>query len=149
VLNRHDHGNPQPKRPTNWRSLILRRADQAGVAALTLFALLALVGWWLTHGGAGGRLIEIEHAPRQSAQFLVDINAADWPELAVLPGIGETLAKRIVSVRARRGPFADHGELTRVPGIGPRTLERLRPYLLPMAESQSVAGEVEHHRDGG
>jgi competence protein ComEA len=131
----------RPTAPTTWRSLVLRRADQAGVAALTLSAVVALVGWWLSHGGAGGRLIEIDHAPRQSVQFLVDINTADWPELAALPGIGETLAKRIVAVRQNRGPFADHNALNDVPGIGPRTLERMRPYLLPMAESQSVAGK--------
>ena len=57
------------------------------------------------------------------------------PELAELPGVGETLARRIVEVRRERGPFADHEDLRRVRGIGPRTLERLRPYLLPMAES--------------
>ncbi|HEX4146798.1 MAG TPA: helix-hairpin-helix domain-containing protein [Pirellulales bacterium] len=120
--------------------VLLRRADQLSVAALTLSALVALCGWWIAHGGAGGRLIEIEHAPPQSAQFLVDINQADWPELSALPGVGETLAKRIVAVRRDRGPFADHNELGRVPGIGPRTLERVRPYLLPMAESHSMAG---------
>jgi competence protein ComEA len=147
-LNRHDR-NPPPTRPSNWRSLILRRADQAGVAALAMFAVVALIGWWLSHGGAGGRLIEIEHAPRQSANLMVDINRADWPELAVLPGIGETLAKRIVSVRTNRGSFADHDELARVPGIGPRTMERLRPYLLPMAETHSVAGQKEHQGTGG
>ncbi|HEY1783980.1 MAG TPA: helix-hairpin-helix domain-containing protein [Pirellulales bacterium] len=120
--------------------ILLRRADQLSVAALTLSALVALVGWWISHGGAGGRLIEIQHAPAQTAQFLVDINQADWPELTALPGVGETLAKRIVAVRRDRGPFADHNELGRVPGIGPRTLERVRPYLLPMAESRSMAG---------
>ena len=120
--------------------VLLRRADQLSVAALTLSALVALVGWWISHGGAGGRLIEIEHAPALSAQFLVDINQAAWPELSALPGVGETLAKRIVAVRRDRGPFADHNELGRVPGIGPRTLERVRPYLLPMAESRRMAG---------
>jgi competence protein ComEA len=139
-LKRQPNSKADRAAPTTWRSLILRRADQAGVAATTLAALVALLGWWLAHGGAGGRLIEVEHAPAQTAQFLVDINQADWPELAVLPGVGETLAKRIVSSRADRGPFADHDELRRVQGIGPRTLERVRPYLLPMAESHSMAG---------
>jgi competence protein ComEA len=120
--------------------MLLRRADQLSMAALTLSALVALVGWWISHGGAGGRLIEIQHAPAQRAQFLVDINQADWPELSALPGVGETLARRIVAVRRDRGPFADHDELGHVPGIGPRTLERVRPYLLPMAESRSMAG---------
>jgi competence protein ComEA len=120
--------------------LLLRRADQLTVAALTLSACVALAGWWISHGGLSGRLIEIDHAPAQSAEFLVDINEAEWTELSALPGVGETLARRIVANRHDRGPFADHNELGRVPGIGPRTLERVRPYLLPMAESHSMAG---------
>ena len=127
-----------PKR--RMPQLLLRRADQLTVAAVTLSALVALVGWWISHGGLQGRLIELEQAPAQSAEFLVDINEADWPELAALPGVGETLAQRIVAFRRDRGPFADHNQLSRVPGIGPRTMERVRPYLLPMAESRSVAG---------
>lgn len=121
--------------------ILLRRADQLSVAALTLSALVALAGWWISHGGIQGRLIEVEHAPALTAEFLVDINEADWPELAELPGVGETIARRIVATRRDRGPFADHNDLSRVPGIGPRTLERVRPYLLPMAESHSVAGQ--------
>ena len=60
--------------------IVLRRADQLTTAALTLSALVALVGWWISHGGMQGRLIEIEHAPEMSAQFLVDINEADWSD---------------------------------------------------------------------
>jgi competence protein ComEA len=72
---------------------------------------------------------------------LVDINAAEWPELAELPEIGEMLARRIVESRSAAGPFGDHDDLLRVNGIGPRTLDKLRPYLLPMANQDSVAGE--------
>ncbi|HTU26012.1 MAG TPA: helix-hairpin-helix domain-containing protein [Pirellulales bacterium] len=131
-----------PARPhRRWPQVLLRSADQLAVAVLTLSALVALAGWWIAHGGLQGRLIELEQAPQLSAQFLIDINDADWPELAALPGVGETLARRIVEVRRTRGPFADHGELARVPGIGPRTLSRMRPYLLPMAETRSMAGK--------
>jgi competence protein ComEA len=134
---------PDPTAPAKRRlpRLLLRSADQLAVAAITLSALVALAGWWISHGGLQGRLIELEHAPTLTAQFMVDINEADWPELSALPGVGETLARRIVAVRHDRGPFADHNELARVPGIGPRTLERVRPYLLPMAESRSMAGK--------
>jgi len=138
--NRISPTNPAAPPKGRMPRLLLRRADQLSVAALTLSALVALVGWWISHGGMQGRLIELEHAPAMSAQFLVDINEADWPELSALPGVGETLAKRIVTNRRDRGPFADHNQLGRVPGIGPRTLERVRPYLLPMAESRSMAG---------
>lgn len=52
--------------------------------------------------------------------------AADWERL---PGIGPALAARIVADRAARGAFGNPEGLLRVRGIGPRTLERLRPYL--------------------
>ncbi|HET9939837.1 MAG TPA: helix-hairpin-helix domain-containing protein [Candidatus Eisenbacteria bacterium] len=54
--------------------------------------------------------------------------ASDWERL---PGIGPSLAARIVADRAERGPFRTPEGLLRVRGIGPRTLERIRPYLTP------------------
>jgi competence protein ComEA len=64
----------------------------------------------------------------------------DWPELSQLPGIGEALARRIVESRQRDGEFVDHQELRRVRGIGPRTLERITPYLRPLPEMANMAG---------
>jgi competence protein ComEA len=118
----------------------LRRADQAAVGGLVLAALLAIGGFWLAQGGARGRLIEIDRAAPLEAHFAVDINQAEWAELSQLPGIGETLARRIVELRTQRGPYADHEDLLRVRGIGRKTLDRLRPFLLPMA-GQDVAGK--------
>jgi competence protein ComEA len=77
-------------------------------------------------------MVELERAEPQVARFEVDINSADWPELAQLPTIGETLARRIVESRQKGGPFRDHEDLRRVHGIGPRTLEAIRPYLRPV-----------------
>ncbi|MCP5000541.1 MAG: helix-hairpin-helix domain-containing protein [Hyphomicrobiales bacterium] len=73
--------------------------------------------------------------------YQVDINKASWPELAQLPRIGETLARRIVESRETDGPFRDHDDVQRVRGIGPKTLEGIRPYLLPMPEAEALAGE--------
>ena len=56
-----------------------------------------------------------------------------------MPGIGKTLARRIVASRKTHGPFLDHEELQRVHGIGPRTLDRVRPYLRPMPSARNVA----------
>ncbi|HEU4725149.1 MAG TPA: helix-hairpin-helix domain-containing protein [Candidatus Eisenbacteria bacterium] len=52
--------------------------------------------------------------------------AAEWERL---PGIGPALAARIVADRTSHGPFGTPSGLLRVRGIGPRTLERLRPFL--------------------
>lgn len=58
----------------------------------------------------------------------VYINRADSVELQRLPGIGPALAGRIVRERQRNGPFGVVEDLTRVSGIGPSTINRLRPY---------------------
>ena len=130
----YDHSS----RPTpHW---LLRRADQAAVAALVLLGLASIGGWWVAHGGCRGRLVEIDRAAPLRAEFQVDLNEADWPELVQLPGIGETLARRIVESRDRDGRFLDHEDLERVRGIGPKTLYRIRPYLRPMPPHETIAG---------
>ena len=60
----------------------------------------------------------------------VDINRADWWELdLLLPGVGETIARRIVEYREIHGPFQSVDELIEVQGIGPATLEGIKPYV--------------------
>lgn len=60
----------------------------------------------------------------------LDVNAATAAELMRLPGIGPTLAERIVDDRRRRGPYLQLDDLARIPGIKAKTIEKLRPYLL-------------------
>ena len=60
--------------------------------------------------------------------FPVNINTASKKELDALPGIGETLAQRIIDYRSANGPFSTVDELTKVKGIGAKTLEKLKPY---------------------
>ena len=119
--------------PSRWPTL-LRWSDQFCCAGL----IVASLGWigasWVYQGGLRGRLIDIEGAEQQPLSFQLDINRAEWSEWSVLPGIGEMLAKRIVNARRDRGPFQSHAELLRVHGIGPRTLDRIRPYLLPIED---------------
>lgn len=55
----------------------------------------------------------------------LDINAVPETELQRLPGIGPAMAKRIVEAR----PFTSVNDLDRVKGIGPATLEKLRPFV--------------------
>ena len=114
------------------RFVILRQADQAVVGLLVALALGLLAAYWVAHEGHHGRLIEIEGATPLTAKFQVDLNSADWPELAQLPNVGETLARRIIAHRQQFGPYMSHEDLTRVPGIGPKTLEKILEYLKPM-----------------
>jgi competence protein ComEA len=62
----------------------------------------------------------------------IDVNRASEAELARLPGIGPTLAARIVAAR----PFEDVDALRRVRGLRHGTLERLRPSVTAGAAVQ-------------
>jgi competence protein ComEA len=57
----------------------------------------------------------------------LNVNAADAQALQALPGIGPSLAKRIVVERERNGPFQTEEDLLRVPGIGPKRWQRILP----------------------
>ena len=129
-----------PKQNPAERPPLLKRMDQAAVAALVVVALVSVAAYWLAQGGATGRLIEIDRAEPRPVTFQLDVNEAQWPEFSVLPGIGETLARRIVESRQADGPYADLDDLQRVRGIGPKTLERIRPHLRPLAPTGTVAG---------
>jgi competence ComEA-like helix-hairpin-helix protein len=75
--------------------------------------------------GTGGRA-GAEASPGMGRR--IDVNSADQAELELLPGIGPALAKRIIEARGQRR-FTRVEDLDRVPGIGPKTLERLRPLV--------------------
>ena len=60
----------------------------------------------------------------------IDINTADAKTLAaVMPGVGPKTAQAIVDYRTQKGPFKSVDELTKVKGIGTKTLERSRANL--------------------
>ncbi|HMC12046.1 MAG TPA: helix-hairpin-helix domain-containing protein [Pirellulaceae bacterium] len=128
----------QPERAT-WPRLILRRADQAVAASFVALSLAAIAGWCIWQGQLRGRSIDIERAEPIAIDFKIDVNKAEWPELALMPNIGEQLAKRIVADRAERGAFREIGDLRRVRGIGPKTLESMQPFLLPLPNSDATA----------
>jgi competence protein ComEA len=60
----------------------------------------------------------------------VDINQANALALQTLPGIGPTLATRIVMHRRTHGPFREPDRLIEVEGIGSKRLERLKPWIV-------------------
>ena len=55
----------------------------------------------------------------------LNVNQATAVELEMLPGVGPSLARRIVADREARGPFATVQALDRVAGIGPALVARL------------------------
>jgi competence protein ComEA len=132
----------EPARP--W----LTSSDQRVAAFLLVVALVGMGIYGVWQGRLRGRMIEIDKAPPVEIAFQVDINTAPLPELALLPRIGETLAKRIIEDREANGPFRDLDDLQRVRGIGPRTLEEMRPYLVPLADLEATAGDAGSGEEG-
>jgi competence protein ComEA len=131
--------NPEESAEARRAAPWIRQRDQAGLLGLFASLLVMMAAYWLYHGGHRGQLVDIDRAEPLTAPYLVDINRADWPEIIQLPGLGETLAQRIVTDRVTNGEFRSVDELQRVQGIGRRTLERLRPYLLPIPQDTDWA----------
>ncbi len=97
--------------------------------ARTLLTLVLLGG--ITVAGAAWLRPVSDPAERTDPAVVhrVDINRADPVEMAVLPGIGDVLAGRIVEDRRVHGPFSGVDDLDRVHGIGPRIIERIRDHV--------------------
>ncbi len=60
----------------------------------------------------------------------IDLDRADVTEITRLPRVGPALAQRIVAWREQHGPFGSLARFDSVPGVGPRLVESLRPYVL-------------------
>lgn len=65
----------------------------------------------------------------EEVSFPIDVNTATVEDLTALPGIGQTLAQRIVAYRNEKGSFKSLSELLNVDGIGEKTLENILQYI--------------------
>lgn len=70
--------------------------------------------------------------PCRTAGFdtFVSLNRSYTEELMTIPGVGPTLAGRIVEYRELHGPYRKISDLLAVAGIGPKSLERIRPLVV-------------------
>jgi comEA protein len=60
----------------------------------------------------------------------IDLNSASASELELLPQIGPTLSQRIVDYRKTKGRFEKIEDLMKVSGIGPKTFEKIKNFIV-------------------
>ncbi|MDQ3766481.1 MAG: helix-hairpin-helix domain-containing protein [Actinomycetota bacterium] len=64
-----------------------------------------------------------------AAPAVIPLNTADQAALETIPGIGPVTATAILEYRDQIGAFETIDQLLEVSGIGPATLESIRPYV--------------------
>jgi competence protein ComEA len=67
-------------------------------------------------------------APSDNTE-LININTATKEELDSLPGIGPTIAQRIIDYRDANGPFSRIEDIMNVSGIGPSTYDQIKDLI--------------------
>ena len=113
---------------------------RANIIACTALAILvSVIILWQSYARPHhiGANIPVEQELIQQATAAINPNTATAAELMSLPNIGPSLAERIVDYRrqylAAHSPdaiaFTDPSDLQNVKGIGPKTSEKLTPYL--------------------
>ncbi|NLD59010.1 MAG: helix-hairpin-helix domain-containing protein [Clostridiales bacterium] len=113
--------------------MLMRRAD--GWILLSALVALLLFGALFRYAGRTEEIFPLKRIATASGGTLdeggyrIDINAADAALLSTLPGIGETLAERIVEYREQNGPFSSVDRLTDVPGIGEGKVSAIRMFV--------------------
>ena len=109
----------------------LSRQHQLAIALLSTIALFTvglLFGWSAWQGDQN----DIDRAQSLPQTFRVDINQAAVGELMAVPSVGPKMAQAIVDHRDLKGQFGSLDKLQEVPRIGPKKLEQLKKYLLPI-----------------
>ena len=71
----------------------------------------------------------MENKVNKKTTSLVNINTATQTELETLPGIGPSIALKIINYRKENGKFSNVEELKNVNGIGDNKFEAMKKYV--------------------
>lgn len=77
----------------------------------------------------GGLTTETMDSSGYKKHSIVNINTATQTELETLPGIGPSLALKIITYRKENGKFSSIEEIKNVSGIGESRFENLKKYI--------------------
>lgn len=112
------------------------------------FLLVVLAVEWILIATDRPDPVLIQRGAGFQQHFRIEVNSATWIEWLQMEGIGQSLAHRIVADRKLNGPFKSIDDVGRVPGIGPATLDRIRPWLTirhDISQTQSFQTEPIPH----
>lgn len=101
---------------------------------------------------AAGLALRVERDRAASGPGRIDLDRADRADWDRLPGIGPRTAEAILALRRERGGFGAPEDLLEVRGIGPVTLERIRPWLIvsgKIGDRRAVARTAGERRASG
>lgn len=134
-----DRDYTRERRQENARSAASARRPWvvAGILILAILIVLAFVGRRQSH----------DAAPVASRPAIVDVNRATRDELSALPYISDAVAHGIIESR----PYSSVEDLLRVKGIGPKILDRIRPYVkvgdsMPQSQPPRTGGTPQERR---
>ena len=96
-------------------------------------ALIQAAGGTTSSANLTGLKLYISEVGEEEQPQKINLNRAEVWLLEALPGIGETLAQRIVDYRQQNGPFHNTNQLLQVAGIGTTTYEQIK-HLITVAD---------------
>ncbi|PRP90534.1 ComE operon protein 1 [Enhygromyxa salina] len=107
------------------------------IATTLAFAIATLVGGTALAAAPGDVGAHSQDEVHESTRFdaavtlegEININTASAAELELLPGIGPSIAARIVSYRKDR-PFKQRNNIMRIRGVGQKTFAKIKDYLI-------------------
>lgn len=101
-----------------------------GVALLLAAVLIGYAAFYVPSVTRPVVVSVVSEEPSSSPAWPVDLNTADLEQLDTLPGVGPVTAQAILDYREENGPFSSVDELENVYGIGEKTVEGLREYVV-------------------
>ncbi|MCX5673778.1 MAG: helix-hairpin-helix domain-containing protein [Planctomycetota bacterium] len=127
--------------PPTPRQALIARGEQWVLVLLAVGLAAGIAYRVIDYWRVGREEMEIV-SPDGGPSWRINVNAADWVTLSMVPGLGEKTARKIIELRDQRGGrLKSVDEIKDVRGIGEKTLEKLRPYLFvadPGADEEPV-----------